>query len=56
MRSDREFVFGAVADERRQSASLLDGLDDAQLATPSCDLTFVQLYRAERAGWRAAID
>jgi uncharacterized protein (TIGR03083 family) len=28
-------VFAAVADERRQIATLLDGLDDAQLATPS---------------------
>jgi uncharacterized protein (TIGR03083 family) len=28
-------VFAAVADERRQIASLLDGLDDTQLATPS---------------------
>jgi uncharacterized protein (TIGR03083 family) len=35
MRVDREFVFAAVADERRQIASLLDRLDDAQLATPS---------------------
>jgi uncharacterized protein (TIGR03083 family) len=35
MRVDREFVFAAVADERRQIANLLEGLDDAQLATPS---------------------
>src|ERR1700731_3071024 len=35
MRSDREFVFGAVADERRRLADLLGGLDAAQLATPS---------------------
>ena len=35
MRLDREFVFAAVADERRGIASLLDGLDAAQLATPS---------------------
>jgi uncharacterized protein (TIGR03083 family) len=28
-------VFAAVADERHQIANLLDGLDDAQLATPS---------------------
>lgn len=35
MRVDREFVFAAVADERRRIARLLDGLDDAQLATPS---------------------
>lgn len=32
---DRDFVFAAVADERRQIASLIDGLDDAQLAFPS---------------------
>ncbi|MEZ0365205.1 maleylpyruvate isomerase family mycothiol-dependent enzyme [Mycobacterium sp. pUA109] len=32
---DREFVFAAVADERRKIAELLDTLDDAQLATPS---------------------
>ncbi|OBG91137.1 hypothetical protein A5698_21365 [Mycobacterium sp. E136] len=32
---DREFVFEAVADERLQIAALIDGLDDAQLATPS---------------------
>jgi uncharacterized protein (TIGR03083 family) len=35
MRVDRQSVFAAVANERRQIASLLDGLDDAQLATPS---------------------
>ncbi len=35
MHVDREFVFAAVADERRRIASLLDGLDAAQLATPS---------------------
>jgi uncharacterized protein (TIGR03083 family) len=35
MRSDREFVFRAVADERRRLADLLGGLDAAQLATPS---------------------
>ena len=35
MRVDREFVFAAVAHERRQLATLLDGLDAAQLATPS---------------------
>jgi uncharacterized protein (TIGR03083 family) len=32
---DKEFVFAAVADERRAIADLIDGLDDAQLATPS---------------------
>ena len=32
---DRESIFVAVADERRQIASLLEGLDDAQLTTPS---------------------
>ncbi|MDT5095200.1 MAG: hypothetical protein QOH60_4563 [Mycobacterium sp.] len=32
---DREGVFAAVADERRQIAALLDDLDDGQLATPS---------------------
>ncbi len=35
MRVHRELVFAAVANERRQIASLLDGLDDEQLATPS---------------------
>jgi uncharacterized protein (TIGR03083 family) len=35
VRVDREFIFAAVADERRQIASLLEELDDAQLATPS---------------------
>jgi uncharacterized protein (TIGR03083 family) len=35
VRVDREFVFAAVAHERRQLATLLDGLDAAQLATPS---------------------
>ena len=35
MRVDREFVFAAVADERRRIACLLDGLSPAQLATPS---------------------
>ena len=35
MRVDREFVFAAVANERRQIASLLGDLDDAQLTTPS---------------------
>ena len=35
MNVDQQFVFAAVAEQRRQIASLLDGLDDAQLATPS---------------------
>lgn len=35
MRVDRELVFAAVAAQRRQIATLIDGLDDAQLATPS---------------------
>jgi uncharacterized protein (TIGR03083 family) len=32
---DRELVFAAVADERRQIASLIEDLSDAQLAMPS---------------------
>jgi uncharacterized protein (TIGR03083 family) len=32
---DRELVFAAVADERRRLASLVEELDDTQLATPS---------------------
>jgi uncharacterized protein (TIGR03083 family) len=32
---DKEFVFAAVASERREIAALIDGLDDTQLATPS---------------------
>jgi uncharacterized protein (TIGR03083 family) len=32
---DRDFVFAAAADERRRLADLLEGLDAAQLATPS---------------------
>lgn len=32
---DRGFVFAAVADERRRIATLIDELDDAQLATES---------------------
>jgi uncharacterized protein (TIGR03083 family) len=35
MRVAKEFVFSAVADERRKIAALIDGLDDAQLATQS---------------------
>ncbi len=35
MRVDRERVLAAVANERRQIATLVDGLDDTQLATPS---------------------
>ena len=35
MNDQDKFVFEAVADERRQIAKLFDGLDDAQLATPS---------------------
>ena len=35
MRVAKEFVFTAVADERRKIAALIDDLDDAQLATPS---------------------
>jgi uncharacterized protein (TIGR03083 family) len=35
MRPDREFVFAAVADERHRLASLIGGLDAAELATPS---------------------
>jgi uncharacterized protein (TIGR03083 family) len=34
-RFDSAVVFAAVADERRQIASLIDRLDDAQLASPS---------------------
>jgi uncharacterized protein (TIGR03083 family) len=32
---DHQIVFVAVAEQRRQPASLLDGFDDEQLATPS---------------------
>jgi len=32
---DRDMIFAAVADERRQIASLIDELDEAKLATPS---------------------
>jgi uncharacterized protein (TIGR03083 family) len=32
---DRQVVFSAVADQRRQIADLIDDLDDEQLATPS---------------------
>jgi hypothetical protein len=35
MRSDREDVYAAVAEERRRLAGLIDGLDAAQPATPS---------------------
>jgi uncharacterized protein (TIGR03083 family) len=35
VKTEREFVFSAAADERRQIASLIAGLDDTQLATPS---------------------
>ena len=35
MRVDKDFVFAAVADERRRIAVLIEGLDDAQLATAS---------------------
>jgi uncharacterized protein (TIGR03083 family) len=35
MRVDREFVFAAVAEQRRQIATLIEGLDETQLATPS---------------------
>lgn len=35
MRVDREHVFAAVANERRQIATLIDRLDDEQLAVPS---------------------
>lgn len=35
MRADRDYVFAAVASERRQIATLIESLDDAQLATPS---------------------
>jgi uncharacterized protein (TIGR03083 family) len=32
---DREHLFAAIANERRQIATLIDALDDTQLATPS---------------------
>jgi len=32
---DHQFIFAAVAEQRREIASLLDGLDDVQFATPS---------------------
>jgi uncharacterized protein (TIGR03083 family) len=35
VRVNREVVFAAVANERRQIATLIDGLDNTQLATPS---------------------
>jgi uncharacterized protein (TIGR03083 family) len=35
VRVDREHLFAAVANERRQIATLVEGLDVAQLATPS---------------------
>ena len=35
MRVGRDVVFAAVADERRRLATLLEGLDDDQLASPS---------------------
>ena len=35
MRLDREDIFAAVANERRQIATLVAGLSEAQLATPS---------------------
>ena len=35
MRVDRERLFTAIANERREIATLIDGLDDTQLATPS---------------------
>lgn len=35
MAVDCQYVFAAVADQRRQIATLIDRLDDAQLATPS---------------------
>jgi uncharacterized protein (TIGR03083 family) len=35
VRSDREQIFAAVANERRQIASLVGGLNEIQLATPS---------------------
>jgi uncharacterized protein (TIGR03083 family) len=35
VRSDREQIFAAVANERRQIASLVGGLNDTHLATPS---------------------
>jgi uncharacterized protein (TIGR03083 family) len=47
LRVDREFVFAAVADERRRLASLLEGLDATQLATPSlCEGWDVQTVAA----------
>jgi len=35
VRVDRERVFAAIANERRQIATLVDGLDDTQLVMPS---------------------
>jgi uncharacterized protein (TIGR03083 family) len=35
VKPEREFVFSAVADERRQIANLVEELSDAQLAAPS---------------------
>jgi uncharacterized protein (TIGR03083 family) len=35
MKPEREFVFSAATDERRQIANLVEGLSDAELATPS---------------------
>lgn len=35
MRADRERVFAAIANERRQIATLVEGLDDTRMASPS---------------------
>lgn len=35
MQADRDQIFSAVANERRRIATLVEGLDDSQLATPS---------------------
>jgi uncharacterized protein (TIGR03083 family) len=35
VRVDRELLFAAIANQRRQIATLVDGLDEIQLATPS---------------------
>ena len=47
---ERDVVFAAVADERRQIARLIDELDDAQVASPSlCEGWDIKTVAAPRA-------
>jgi hypothetical protein len=52
---DRERFFVVIANERRQIATLVDGLDDTQLATPSVGGRFATVAAGDPVAAASAI-